>query len=1119
MTDKRRGIRVKLFSAMGLCVAMIALTVLLGAVLVGAGEPGYSEGLEYTSKGDGTCTVSGIGTCTDTEVVIPSVSPAGDTVTGIGYSAFSGCSCLTSITIPEGVRSINSNAFSDCSSLKSITIPEGVTEVGHAVFLNCTGLTHVSLPESAKSIGGLAFEGCTNLKNITIPAGVKSIGNYAFKDCKSLTEIVIPDGVTSIGDYTFQGCTGLTNVTIPESVTVINNNAFSACVNLTSIQIPSGVTRLTKSVFQGCTKLIQKENGVSYVDRWVVDCDQNVTNVVLRADTVGICDSVFADYVSLASITIPDGVTHIPQYAFKNCSKLQSVVLPDNVKSIGFAAFSGCSSLMSVTIPDGLTVLDRCAFQNCTALKSFRVPGGVETIGWYAFSGCTSLTSVSLSDGLKTIEQEAFRKCGRLTSIDLPNTLTFIGGSAFSDCVSLTSIKIPESMTKVYDSVFSGCTGVTSVIIPDSVTEIGNGTFCNCTNLKSIVIPKSVTKIGRSAFAGCSRLTGVVLQDGLQSIGENAFSKCIELTDIVLPTSVQTVGANAFQGCKKLIRMEGGVSYVDCWAIDCESTVTEARLRNDTVGIADSAFRYCGKLKSVTIPASVKNIGSAAFASCKSLTAVMIPTGVTNILNQTFKDCSSLRSVTLSDGIEGIGSEAFCNCTALTSIILPDSVRGMGNDAFRGCTGLTSVKLSDGMTYFNGSAFYGCNSLTGLRIPESVIGVANGWCVGGDALELVQGVYYVDTWVVGTETQNPVIREGTVGIGDFAFECFSMTSMVIPSSLKYIGDFSFDGILHTIGDIYYLGTKQDWNAITFGSCNATLGTATYHYLGDLFDLTSASLTLGDSLTMNYYAKADPAYGTPAMRFTYRGKTETVRGIPTETEGEYVFSLKGIAPQCMGEAIKAELLLIREDGAEFVVDTKESYSVRQYCDDALAANPDNKALATLLADLLAYGDAAQDYTDFNADTPVSEGFSVAPSDWEDVTVTDFTLTDKTREDVRFISAGVRFDYVNRLYFKIKAADPANVTLTVGDKTYTVKELELAEDTDGTYILYTDPIYATAFDKVFTAELSADGEVIQTLTYSVRSYVCSKQNSENTEIAALVRALYRYGRSAIAYKNAQ
>jgi len=284
-------------------------------------------------------------------------------------------------------------------------------------------------------------------------------------------------------------------------------------------------------------------------------------------------------------------------------------------------------------------------------------------------------------------------------------------------------------------------------------------------------------------------------------------------------------------------------------------------------------------------------------------------------------------------------------------------------------------------------------------------------------------------------------------------------------------------------------------------------------------LTSASLSLGQSLALNYYATLTPAHTAAQMRFTYHGETITVDGILDETTGEYKFTLGRIPPQCMGDNVKAELILISEDGTETVLDVKETYSIREYCDDALAANPDNKALATLLADLLAYGDAAQDYTGFNADTPVSEGFAVAPSEWEDVTDTDFTLSDKTREDLRFASAGVRFGHVNRLYFKIKAADLTGVTLTVNGKTYTAEDLALVEDTADTYILYTDPVYATEFDKVFTAELSVDGRTAQTLTYSVRSYVYAKQNSENTEMAALARALYTYGRSAVAYKNEQ
>ena len=284
-------------------------------------------------------------------------------------------------------------------------------------------------------------------------------------------------------------------------------------------------------------------------------------------------------------------------------------------------------------------------------------------------------------------------------------------------------------------------------------------------------------------------------------------------------------------------------------------------------------------------------------------------------------------------------------------------------------------------------------------------------------------------------------------------------------------------------------------------------------------LTSASVSLGQSLALNYYATLTPAHTAAQMRFTYHGETITVDGILDETTGEYKFTLGRIPPQCMGDNVKAELILISEDGTETVLDVKETYSIREYCDAVLAANPDNKALATLLADLLLYGDASRKYTNYKEGTPVSDGFPVAPSEWEDVTDTDFTLSDKTRDDIRFTAAGVRFAYVNRLYFKLKAADLTGVTLTVNGKTYTAEDLALVEDTADTYIFYTDPVYATEFDKVFTAELSVDGEVIQTLTYSVKSYVYAKQNGENAEMAALARALYAYGRSAIAYKQEQ
>ncbi|MBR3409150.1 MAG: leucine-rich repeat domain-containing protein [Paludibacteraceae bacterium] len=151
---------------------------------------------------------------------------------------------LGAVTIPEKVKiadkvysvtSIGNSAFSGCTGLTSITIPSSVTSIGSYAFQNCTGLTSITIPNSVTSIGNYAFSYCSGLTSITIPSSVTSIGRYAFYGCKGLTSINIPSSVTSIGREAFSGCTGLTSITIPESVTSIGSGAFSGCTGLTSI--------------------------------------------------------------------------------------------------------------------------------------------------------------------------------------------------------------------------------------------------------------------------------------------------------------------------------------------------------------------------------------------------------------------------------------------------------------------------------------------------------------------------------------------------------------------------------------------------------------------------------------------------------------------------------------------------------------------------------------------------------------------------------------------------------------------------------------------------------------------------------------------------------------------
>ena len=194
------------------------------------------------------------------DVEIPGTIEFGDQrykVTSIGDYAFSWCTDLTEITIPEGVTSIGNGAFYDCTGLTEVAIPESVTSIGDFAFYDCSSLTQIAIPEGVTSIGNYAFAYCSSLKEITIPEGVTSIGNSAFFNCTGLTEVAIPESVTSIGDYAFAGCSSLTQIAIPEGVTSIGDCAFVYCSSLKEITIPEGVTSIGNGAFSYCTGLTE----------------------------------------------------------------------------------------------------------------------------------------------------------------------------------------------------------------------------------------------------------------------------------------------------------------------------------------------------------------------------------------------------------------------------------------------------------------------------------------------------------------------------------------------------------------------------------------------------------------------------------------------------------------------------------------------------------------------------------------------------------------------------------------------------------------------------------------------------------------------------------------------
>lgn len=422
------------------------------------------------------------------------VIPASITVEGVEYSvtsidnnAFYSCVEITSVVIPNSVKSIGDYAFTT-SGLTSVTIGNSVETIGTRAFAHNSQLTSVIIPKSVKSIGEFAFgrnlamtsmtveegnsvydsrencnaiietatntlvEGC---QTTVIPNTVERIGNMAFSYRETLTEITIPESVVSIGDYAFS-LTGLTSVVIPGSVKSIGSNAFGECYHL-------------------------------------------------------------------VSATLPEGLETIGDQAFNRCGELSSVNIPKTTTSMGTAVFSYDGKLSSIEWPESLTSIPESTFSNCSFV-SFVIPNTVTSIGSNAFARCWDLVTVDLPEGLENIGSSAFYGCYQLTAVTIPETVTKIGGHAFENCYNLTTVNYNAKNAEATDSSAPILSyAITTLNIGDAVETIPAYLAYNCSYLPEVTIPASVTKIGEQAFASTGLKDVTVEWNTPLSVPSNTF--------------------------------------------------------------------------------------------------------------------------------------------------------------------------------------------------------------------------------------------------------------------------------------------------------------------------------------------------------------------------------------------------------------------------------------------------------------------------------------------------------------------------------------------------------------------------------------------------------------------
>lgn len=352
-------------------------------------EPG-SQGLEYALNTDDYSDgyiVTGMGSCTDKDVVIPTAYD-GKKVVAIGDRAFSECVNITSVFIPETIEKIGARVFYGCTGLTSIRIPSSVTEIGAQVFYKASNLSTVYYESNyyqSAMYGNNSFLKLPHIKNIVL--NMETIPWKAFYNHDNFENVVIGNRVKEICSEAFSGCVGLTGIYIPDNVKSIDSGAFMNCKRLKTVKISNSITEIAHATFSGC--------------------------------------------VGLTEFNIPDSVTSIGSSAFSGCSGLTSIVIPNSVTSIGSNAFSGCTGLTSVAIPDSITSIDSYLFSGCSELTTIEIPDSVVEIGSYAFLNCSALTNIDIPDSVETIGERAFIGCKKLKNIIIPKGVKYIGLVAF----------------------------------------------------------------------------------------------------------------------------------------------------------------------------------------------------------------------------------------------------------------------------------------------------------------------------------------------------------------------------------------------------------------------------------------------------------------------------------------------------------------------------------------------------------------------------------------------------------------------------------------------------------------------------------------------------------------
>ncbi len=705
------------------------------------------------------------------EATIPDKLDDGLPVTAIADNAFDGCTALTKLTIGKNITTLQKNLFKDCTKLP--VFEDGVYYVDKWAIGSEKGYADITLRKNTVGIAEGAFENCGKLTLVSIPDSLYSIGKNAFFACSSLASFSISKTVTYIGESAFGGCCSLTELIVDAA------NTEYASVN-GSLYTKDGKT------------LLRYASGD-------------------KSDT----------------LTVPDSVERIGEYAIDGLEHIKSLNIPASVRYIGAGAFYNCTSLASLTLPDSITYIGENILGNCVSLASLTVPfigerevsAAAHRIGYFFTSVDSEEINLHLPSALKSIivlkgslvYSDAFYKCTSVEEIRLPAEVTSIGSRAFKDCNSLRRIVIPEGVTNIGEYAFSGCMMLSSIVIPENVVSIEHYAFQLCKRLIEVINLSCLNiSAGEASYGGVASYAKLVhkgdsiienkegylfLDSGDENyligyVGDNvdlvlpksyngedyrihdyAFYENINIESVVIPATVRAIGECAFANSVYLRRVEA--DDLSAW---CEIIFTD---------VYSNPLYFAGKLYSgdelvteLNIPAGTRYISDYAFYKCTSIEGVSIPGSVAYIGKSAFAYCNRILDISIESGVDQIKLQAFEGLEKLKEIDIPNSVSSIGSSAFAGCTSLEAISIpfvglginNTKDTYFG--SIFGIYSSSGAKnIPSSLKHVT---VTGGD-------IIFAGAFKNCTSITHLTLPSSLTSIGKGALEgCTGLTELTIP---------------------------------------------------------------------------------------------------------------------------------------------------------------------------------------------------------------------------------------------------------------------------------------------------------------------------------------------------